>query len=255
MNERRARLIERVALVWSRHLVWPLTVSVSAVAFGVDWTLVRRMPSSPGRAVIAVALAMPFLGIVARRVLVELWARGVVQRLSSRDTGNDRSGDLPATQMFRVSLGFVAFQMTVSSDGRWLTLNTQGEPKGISQNTIFGKFVDDRRNAQYTASLMVTVSALAYLTFALLTGITVSISVGVIFVLSMAMINGAALALSYRLAHGIYGTNEYEAREILHFILAHSDDTDVSGGLGANDLDLSTEQQESLAGLWEGVRA
>src|SRR4051794_30879466 len=41
--------------------------------------------------------------------------------------------------------------------------------------------------------------------------------------------------LQYRIRHGMYGTNEYEAREVVHFLLRHAKDTNFSGGSGLRE--------------------
>lgn len=43
-------------------------------------------------------------------------------------------------------------------------------------------------------------------------------------------------SLGYRIKHGLYGSNEYEAREILTFILNHADKTDFTSGSGLRNI-------------------
>jgi hypothetical protein len=61
------------------------------------------------------------------------------------------------------------------------------------------------------------------------------------------------LALDYRISRGLFGTNEYEAREIVRFVLRNASDTDLSGGLGARKLDLTPSTETELAAVWNGV--
>jgi hypothetical protein len=48
----------------------------------------------------------------------------------------------------------------------------------------------------------------------------------------------------------LFGTNEYEARQIIHFVLDNADDIDFSGGLGGSRLELDEKTQEILNAAW-----
>jgi hypothetical protein len=62
-------------------------------------------------------------------------------------------------------------------------------------------------------------------------------------------------AFLYRLRVGLFGTNEYEVRQLIRFLLAYNTDQDLSGGLGAIDLaQLEVEETEPLT-LRDGVPA
>lgn len=50
--------------------------------------------------------------------------------------------------------------------------------------------------------------------------------------------------LEYRISKGLYGSNEYEAREILRFILSHTDKSNFSDGQGLKEI-LPTPELES----------
>lgn len=57
-------------------------------------------------------------------------------------------------------------------------------------------------------------------------------------------------ATGYRLNKGLYGTNEYEARQIILFVLSRTEDADLSGGLGAADIQIDDVTQTILCEAW-----
>jgi hypothetical protein len=77
----------------------------------------------------------------------------------------------------------------------------------------------------------------------------------ILLIAAIVVLNASTLALDYRVSHGLFGTNEYEAREIVRFVLKNAGDTDFSGGLGARDLDLSAATATTLDGVWSGAPA
>jgi hypothetical protein len=56
---------------------------------------------------------------------------------------------------------------------------------------------------------------------------------------------------AFRVAKGLYGNNDYEAREILHFILSHADKQDFSDNDGLKKV-LPAEQQIELHSILRG---
>jgi FtsH-binding integral membrane protein len=77
----------------------------------------------------------------------------------------------------------------------------------------------------------------------------------ILLIAAIVALNSSTLALDYRVSHGLFGTNEYEAREIVRFVLKNAGDSDFSGGLGARDLDLSATTATTLGGVWSGAPA
>lgn len=72
---------------------------------------------------------------------------------------------------------------------------------------------------------------------------------------AVAVLNVGAFAFAYRVSKGLYGTNAYEARELIFFVLRHKEDIDLSGGLGARDLQLDSTVERAVIAAWEGARA
>lgn len=72
----------------------------------------------------------------------------------------------------------------------------------------------------------------------------------------LALLEIRAANLRYRILHGLFGTNEYEARELINFILHNSDKIDFTDGDGKLRKALLPEKDETAAvgdGLGAGV--
>lgn len=71
----------------------------------------------------------------------------------------------------------------------------------------------------------------------------IPVRIGVLLFISaliIALFIGQQL-LEYRIKKGLYGTNEYEAREIIEFILSNKDKSDFTGGKGFKEIFLEPE--------------
>lgn len=60
----------------------------------------------------------------------------------------------------------------------------------------------------------------------------------------------ADVALDYRIRRGLYGTNEYEARQIISFALNHAERSNLSGGLGAADIKIDAATEKLVHENW-----
>jgi hypothetical protein len=80
----------------------------------------------------------------------------------------------------------------------------------------------------------------------------VAVVVLVIGVLAARLSSGV---LRYRVEQGLYGTNEYEAREIVAFVLERAGGIDLSGGLGARDAEPTRDLVTSGTEAFEGARS
>lgn len=60
-------------------------------------------------------------------------------------------------------------------------------------------------------------------------------------------------AMEYRLVRGLYGTNEYEARQIIRFVLHHAEEIDLSGGLGDLEISFDDATERRLESHWRLV--
>lgn len=123
----------------------------------------------------------------------------------------------------------------------------------LKATTAIGAVIEDRRSRQLAASLVLLGAILVYLFLTVYWGIQVGTLVIVILVGGIVLLNVGSISLNYRVANGLYGTNEYEAREIIRFVLENADDIDFSGGLGARDLDLCAEEKRAATEAWDGA--
>jgi len=116
--------------------------------------------------------------------------------------------------------------------------------------------VADRIHGNRTSASVILASALVLvLFFNLRWEYTIPPAVIILLTIAILLLNASTLALDYRVSHGLFGTNEYEAREIVRFVLRNSSNNDFSGGLGARQLDLSASAQAELAAIWSGEPA
>ena len=133
--------------------------------------------------------------------------------------------------------------------------NDEIKAEQVKANTAIAALLNERRSALSVASVVLVLALGVYLAIGFFTGTPPSTVIISLLAAAVVLINAAAISLNYRVSHGLYGTNEYEAREIIQFVLAHAEEIDLSGGLGATDWDLSPETERILASLWEGETA
>lgn len=70
------------------------------------------------------------------------------------------------------------------------------------------------------------------------------------FLLAAALfLQGSAVSLIYRVNHGLLGTTEYEARQLIAFALTHANDIDLTG-LGISEINLDSATARALASAW-----
>ena len=77
-------------------------------------------------------------------------------------------------------------------------------------------------------------------------------SLGVVTVLVGAglLLQAGEAAMNYRIRHGLYGTNEYEARQMVIFLINNAESSDLAGGLGAGDLEIDSATEKILQYNW-----
>lgn len=111
--------------------------------------------------------------------------------------------------------------------------------------------IENRRAAHRGARTFIVFAIIVYFGWAFI--IHSGLNYSVIFLLAGAftLANAGVAALHYRVNHGLYGTNEYEAREIIRFIIDHTDNIDFSQGLSARDMDLSSDVEKLGLADWE----
>jgi hypothetical protein len=102
--------------------------------------------------------------------------------------------------------------------------------------TIISVFIQQQSKNNSIAYCVLFLAVIAHIMFVFLLGLEMNIGViiSVLFIVLTLYIN--EIVLIYRIKHGFYGTNEYEVREILHFITNHADPSNFTTGQGLKDL-------------------
>ncbi|HEX4496490.1 MAG TPA: hypothetical protein VIE43_12535 [Thermoanaerobaculia bacterium] len=117
---------------------------------------------------------------------------------------------------------------------------------------VLRRFKEQRSDDRALAIALIAGAVPGYEIALELWGRHVSPLFGFIALAAVGVLVAAHLALRYRIRLGLFGTNEYEARQVLHFVLDNADKHDFSGGLGVEDLEtrkVSVEIPDGLRGL------
>lgn len=121
-----------------------------------------------------------------------------------------------------------------------------------SENTVLRQFVLTQQRESFHASAAVAYAALAF-SFRFDT-VKPMIPIVVIATVITALVHIRLLLVAYRVNAGTFGSTEAEVREIMKFVIAHADDTDFSGGLGAKST-ISATTITDTAPLTQGAEA
>lgn len=121
--------------------------------------------------------------------------------------------------------------------------------------TAIDAVVTRARKARDAATALLLLSVGVVIIAGLLTRRTPPIGLLILLGSSLIVINASALALQYRVSRGLFGTTEYEAREIVRFILRHSDTIDLSGGLGAREINTTPATEAAVQAVRAGAPA
>lgn len=102
--------------------------------------------------------------------------------------------------------------------------------------TIISIFIQQQSKNNSIAYCVLFLAVIIHIVFVFLLELEINIGVitAVLFLVLTLYINEAVLI--YRINHGLYGTNEYEVREILNFIMNHADPSNFTTGQGLKDL-------------------
>lgn len=121
--------------------------------------------------------------------------------------------------------------------------------KRIAASTVIGLFVKEKVQKYFRAYFKLFYSFLFILICYLLSGKDLNIFVLGLPVLFFILLLLNQKILEYRLRKRYTGKNEYEAREIIKFILAHSNKSDFMQGGKMKELFPQEEMQNILSGL------
>jgi hypothetical protein len=118
----------------------------------------------------------------------------------------------------------------------------------VKDITIVGMMLDKYSASDAKSYVCLLLSVVAYSIFVLLSKSTINYGVVLFVVVLAGILYTNRELLVYRIRKGYYGTTEEEARDIIEFILDHSDDTDFTDGSGIKKLmpDPEVELQEEF---------
>jgi hypothetical protein len=102
--------------------------------------------------------------------------------------------------------------------------------------TIIGLFIEEQSKHNSIAYFALIISSIIYIGFSLIYGLEVNIGIILIFVFFLLILHVNESILAFRIMRGFYGTNEYEAREILQFITSHAGTSNFRTGQGLKDI-------------------
>jgi hypothetical protein len=134
-----------------------------------------------------------------------------------------------------------------------LTLLTKRDASAQAKNattTAVAAFAMYRMRQRRFAIAVLFLSAALYLGIGMLSKQAVLAWPVAGIVAAAIVLQVADLAMEYRLRRGLYGTNEYEARQLIRFILAHAEEEGISGGLGGLRVDVDEATEHQLESDW-----
>lgn len=102
--------------------------------------------------------------------------------------------------------------------------------KAIDANTIVG-FMAIKRAQQFVNSLiLILATSIIYLCLSIFQIVTPNLLAVLFLILITLIIIANHKAYEYRIDHGFFGNNEFEAREIIKFIISKSNNSDLING-------------------------
>jgi hypothetical protein len=116
--------------------------------------------------------------------------------------------------------------------------------KSLSYPTVVSLLMRQRTKANSIAYMLLSSAVVIYLVFSFVFGVEPKTGTILFIVFLMLSLNINWKVSDYRIKHGFYGTNEYEAREILNFITSHADKSSFTTGKGLKDV-LSAPMEEA----------
>jgi hypothetical protein len=116
--------------------------------------------------------------------------------------------------------------------------------------TAIAALANRKRNQKQIATMVILVSLAIYTIARLWSNLALSVVVIITLAGAALLLQLADAALGYRIHRGLYGTNEYEARQIIYFALSHAEKSDLSGGLGAADMQIDQATEKLVRDNW-----
>jgi hypothetical protein len=117
--------------------------------------------------------------------------------------------------------------------------------------TITGMMVNSKASANARAYLILIFSLISYILIQLLKSQTIELAPLAVLSLLILLTHINQFIFEFRIRKGLYGFNAYEAREIISFILSHSDKSDFSNSDGLKSILPEAEMDATYKRLYQ----
>jgi hypothetical protein len=142
---------------------------------------------------------------------------------------------------------FSHFRDCVAAVGRLIKRRQVNLPVG---DVIAVLSAQKKREAGIASRALSVTAVLSALSFYVYGSPSISMTAMIIILIALFGLKLSLLAFDYRVSRGLYGTNEYEAREIVRFILRSKDHNKLGGGLGEHSLVIGEELEVAANEFW-----
>lgn len=126
-------------------------------------------------------------------------------------------------------------------------------------STVIGLMMIRKEKQTFLAYIFLIASLLVYIALSQLLNLSVRTDLTLLVLGLLLALFVNQKVLEYRIKKGFYGTNEFEAREVLKFILEHADKSSFSDGQGLKDIMPTPEpndmSEEKFVDGTKGVKA
>ena len=171
-----------------------------------------------------------FLGIVASLTYI-------IYNLLNLYLERTKEAKLQQRELKRQQLELEKRRLELKQAGYELKASTESSPLPVKLHpTIADSLVDKREKNCLILYLILSLSFLLHILACYFSNHTISVSALLFVLLLVLAVFLNQYLLEYRLKKGFYGTNEYEAREYIEFILNHQKKSDFSDGNGLKEL-------------------
>ncbi|MDW1999332.1 hypothetical protein R7P64_01965 [Vibrio sp. 2304] len=125
------------------------------------------------------------------------------------------------------------FEITYDKASILLSVESIIDSSKKKTNTVVGMMLKERASKANRSSLLLVATVVVYLIFCAITAIEFSWLVILFPCILLFAFQADQYLITFRIRKGWYGRNEYEAREIIEYILSHADKDDFNdeGGL------------------------
>ncbi len=132
--------------------------------------------------------------------------------------------------------------------------NESEENNNIDKNTIIGMLVGDRIKKDTKSYIYLSISLIASIFIPIIADFNLNLWLIGFLLIIISLLTLNHKILEYRIVKGYYGSNEYEAREIISYLESHTDPDDFNGSGKKKVFQSSLPQNEvEILDLIEGL--